>query len=70
MIWPISTAKPMSSMRSASSSTRKLHAREVERPAAQVVEHAARGADDHVGPGADALELALHGVAAVDRLAP
>ena len=48
----------------------EVHAREVERAAPQVVEHPAGRARDHVGAGADALDLALHRVAAVDRLRP
>ena len=41
---------------------------EAQGPAAQVVEDAARGARDDVGPGPDSFELAVHRVAAVDRL--
>ena len=39
---------------------------ELERAPPQVVQHAAGGAHDHVRAGLDALELALHGIAAVD----
>ena len=45
-----------------------LHLLEAQGLAPQVVEDAARGAHDDVGAGADAFELAVHRVAAVDRL--
>ena len=62
----MSGRKPMSSMRSASSSTTIRRSSQVERAAAEVVEHAAGRADDDLGAALQFVDLAADRLAAVD----
>ena len=62
-----SSANPMSSISSASSSTTIFTAREVERAAADVVQRAARRGDDDVDAALERADLPVHRRAAVDR---
>ena len=66
MIDSMSSAKPMSSISSASSSTTVRSVAEVDGPAAQVVDRAAGGGDDDVDAGAQGAHLPLDRRAAVD----
>ena len=62
----MSGRKPMSSMRSASSSTRHLERGELGVGEPEVVEQAARGRDDHVDAASEGVLLRSHADAADD----
>ena len=64
-----SSAKPMSSISSASSRTSMRRCVELQRPAADVIERAARRGDDDVGAALERADLLLHRRAAVDAAA-
>ena len=63
----MSSAKPMSSISSASSSTTVRTPSSAQRPAAEVVEHPARRADHDVHAAVERLQLADDRLAAVHR---
>ena len=62
----MSGRKPMSSIRSASSSTTKRTSPSISDAAADQVQHAAGRADDDLGPAAELLDLLADRLAAVD----
>ena len=63
----MSSAKPMSSISSASSSTSTAHRVEIERAAPDVVQRAARRGDDDVGAALERADLLRHRRPAVQR---
>ncbi len=66
----MSGRNPMSSIRSASSSTRWTDVAEVQRPALDVVDDTARRADDDIHPALQGAKLLLNRLTAVNAANP